>query len=238
MKRKIIGISIAVVIIGVIAAALFMLYPFVLDLKDTEKLLSEADWVITVAGSTSSSDAQVKEALERTVASEKFAHVEKAVKQYAKELYDTMTGIEKIVSDKTLNNVLDAENLKNDGNTFTKSKPLVENAKAELEALREKYKKLQTETYALSFAESAGIEEKYIPLYKSATYEIITTKTELMAGNIEIMDGTAAFLDVATQVLDLLSTNSKKWYMDGETIVFYDSELQQAYHKLIDMLEE
>ena len=235
-KRK----STIFIIIGIvilIALLLALGYPFVKDISDRKVLIKEAEWAITIAGSTSSSDSQVKETFDRTISDKKYHAVEKAIKVYAKELFDTLRNIEDIVSDDSLNGAIGHENIKKDGKQFIETKKALDDAKLKLESLKENYKKLATESYALSFAKSQGLDDKLIPLFINGTYNIISTKAELMEGNLEIVNDTLEFYSICKQILEHLSINYDKWYLNGDTLIFYDIDVQNTYVKLKDMLK-
>lgn len=237
MKKRRVALYIIPAIIVIIVVLMVSVYPFIKDISNRKTLIAEAEYVMAFAGSTASSEQQVAEMIDRRVTDEKYHDVEKAVKAYARKLNDTLKDIEKIVSDDTLNNVIGPENLREDGKEFVNTKKLLKQASDDLEALKDTYKKLATETYAISFAKNEGVKESDTALFVQATYGIISTKTELMEGNLEIVNDTLEYLSVCNQIIEHLSINSDKWYIAGTTITFYDANTQETYVKLKDMLK-
>ena len=203
MKKKRVAI---IAIPAVIAAALIIWavsYFFIIDTVNKSHLEAEIKTTLNLANSTSTTDEQMTTVLERSTAAKKYIEVEKSAKAYAKEIHTVITALNAIVSDKKIASAVTPQNLIEDGKQFVNTTKLLQSAKDDLASLKEKYKRLMTETVALEFAKE--LDPKLIPLYTKLTFNEMQTKTELFENNISIIEEKEKYVDTCAQIIEHLT---------------------------------
>lgn len=229
MKKKVLIIIaiIVAIVIGVVA------YFVVSDINQEEKLRTEISEIDTLIEDLNN-DA-IKQKLDTIVTKGDYAIVEKAYKQYLKDICNNAEKIASILEDDNITKLLTAENYKIDGPEFKITKQYITETMQILEECKNKYYDLLTEETAMSYINDKGLDSYYTDFYKQE----FLTELEQERNDTTIqnsIDDLISMLQNAKKIIDFLIQNKGAWEIDGETIVFDSDSLIDEYGKLTDQL--
>lgn len=205
------------------------------DLIQENKLNEELEYISELTNAEKIDVEEIYKVLNRTITKGDYKEVEKSFKNYLKDNFDNTLKIAEILNDENLVNILTAENYKNDGKDFLKSKQYIEDTKNKLTEYKNTYLEFFTEEKAMSYIEDKNLDEYYIELYKEEYVGDIEHEngTEEVEKSLnEILD----MLNIYEEVINMLSSNKDKWKIVGENIVFDNSELSNKYDELINKI--
>lgn len=205
------------------------------DLIQENKLNEELEYISELTNAEKIDVEEIYDVLNRTITKGDYKEVEKSFKNYLKDNFDNTLKIAEILNDENLVNILTAENYKNDGQDFLKSKQYIEDTKNKLTEYKNTYLEFFTEEKAMSYIEDKNLDEYYIELYKEEYVGDIEHEngTEEVEKSLnEILD----MLNIYEEVINMLSNNQNAWEIVGENIVFDDTELSNKYDELINKL--
>lgn len=205
------------------------------DLIQENKLNEELVYISELTNAKEIDIEEIYDVLNRTITKGDYKEVEKSFKNYLKDNFDNTLKIAEILNDENLVNILTAENYKNDGKDFLKSKQYIEDTKNKLTEYKNTYLEFFTEEKAMSYIEDKKLDEYYIELYKEEYVGDIEREngTEEVEKSLnEILD----MLNIYEEVINMLSNNQNAWEIVGENIVFDDTELSNKYDELINKL--
>lgn len=169
---------------------------------------------------------------------EDYAVVEKAIKEYLDDYAVTLQNVMKIIEDKTIINMLTADNYQKDGPDFKASKEFLTNTKKTLnEGLTKLSNMTSTETIMKNI-EDRKLDKYYNDLYKElmlngiAEKDFETAKQYLQTAGNQMNN----LLNVEEQVIDLLIANKGKWKIENGKIVFQETATLNKYNELCNKL--
>ncbi|MCI9084211.1 MAG: hypothetical protein HFH46_01170 [Bacilli bacterium] len=169
---------------------------------------------------------------------EDYAVVEKAIKEYLDDYAVTLQNVMKIIEDKTIINMLTADNYQKDGPDFKTSKEFLTNTKKTLsEGLTKLSNMTSTETIMKNI-EDRKLDKYYNDLYKElmlngiAEKDFETAKQYLQTAGNQMNN----LLNVEEQVIDLLIANKGKWKIENGKIVFQETATLNKYNELCNKL--
>ncbi|MCI9585464.1 MAG: hypothetical protein HFH45_02360 [Bacilli bacterium] len=169
---------------------------------------------------------------------EDYAVVEKAIKEYLDDYAVTLQNVMKIIEDKTIINMLTADNYQKDGPDFKTSKEFLTNTKKTLsEGLTKLSNMTSTET-VMKNIEDKKLDKYYNDLYKElmlngiAEKDFETAKQYLQTAGNQMNN----LLNVEEQVIDLLIANKGKWKIENGKIVFQETATLNKYNELCNKL--
>lgn len=169
---------------------------------------------------------------------EDYAVVEKAIKEYLDDYAVTLQNVMKIIEDKTIINMLTADNYQKDGPDFKTSKEFLTNTKKTLsEGLTKLSNMTSTETIMKNI-EDKKLDKYYNDLYKElmlngiAEKDFETAKQYLQTAGNQMNN----LLNVEEQVIDLLIANKGKWKIENGKIVFQETATLNKYNELCNKL--
>lgn len=220
------------VIIGVIALILIIValfgYLLYTDLKQEDILREEI--------STLTDKDITKDRYDGTIKTRRdYAVVEKAIKNYLDEYAVTCQSVLKIMDDDTLINMLSAENYKNDGPDFTKSKKYLSDTKTKLNKDLDRLTTMTSSKEIMKNIEDKNVDKYYVDLYKElmlngiAEKDFESAKSYLESASKRVNN----LLDTEEQVIDLLIANKGKWSIQNDKIVFNAVDVLNQYNELI-----
>ena len=194
------------------------------DLKEEEKLLAEMDAVYELMNTHNTSELNKK--LDKIITTGDYAVVEKAAKNYTKDLYNTIINISDILDDDRIMTLTTYENYANDGPNFIESKAYIIETKEKLENYKNIYQKLYTEEKANSYLEK-NLDSYYLDFY----HQIIGEEDNKEV--IDNIDEIVIILNNSLTVLNFLVDNQDFWTLENEMISFDNEQLSNQYNELI-----
>lgn len=168
-----------------------------------------------------------------------YAIVEKAIKEYLDDYAVTLQNVMKIIEDKTIINMLTADNYQKDGPDFKTSKEfLTTNKKTLSEGLTKLSNMTSTETI-MNKIEDKKLDKYYNDLYKELMLNGIAEKDFKTAQQYLKTAGDQMnnLLTVEEQVIDLLIANKGKWNIENGKIVFQETATLNKYNELCSKLQ-
>ncbi len=164
-----------------------------------------------------------------------YAVVEKAIKDYLDEYAVTCQSVLKIMDDKTLINMLSAENYKNDGPDFNTSKKYLSDTKTKLNEELDRLTTMTSSEEIMKNIEEKHLDKYYNDLYKELMLNGIAEKDfENAKGYLETAsERVNNLLNTEEEVINLLVANKGKWKIQNDKIVFDEVNTLNAYNELI-----
>ena len=227
MKSKI-GIIVAIVlliIIGVIG------YFASSDLTQSIKLRKEVSIISQSDITKDEIDMEIK-------TKGNYAAVEKTIKEYMNTYSITCKEVLNIMQDKQVAEILSAENYKNDGPDFVKSKEYIETTRINFNEKINKLIDMTSEETMKAAIEDKGLDENFKELYielmlgEELKGDLQEAKDSLTESSVTINN----ILDVQEKVINMLIQNKGKWEVEDEQIVFSSQALVNQYNEYINSL--
>lgn len=231
MNKKIwIIIAVAVaVIVGIIA------YFVVSDINQEEKLRNEISEIDGMINFENMNINEVNNRLSKTITTGDYAVVEKAYKQYLKDVLDNELKIEKILNDEKIEESLSAENYKQDGPEFKETKKYLSETIQSLKEYKEEYYNLLTEEKAMSYISNKDLDNYYKDFYKQEFLQGLSEEKNDKTIEDSIND-IIALLQNSEEVIELLRNNPTAWKVEDENIEFNSADLTNKYNELLDKI--
>lgn len=231
------GVKIAI-IAGVIIVVIALVggYFFMNDVAQKAKILGEFAKIEEITNSENFDMESLNETTNTIVTTGKYAKVEKAAKNYASDLFNTVNKIKILVEDEKMTKLLTAENYQNDGPEFVETKKYLSETKQQLEENRQEMLSYLEESKINSYIEAETTDASCVDMYKELVTQDIeisdTEKKELESA----MDKLVKMLDIAEEVIDFLIANNGKWQVQGEQILFNSNSLVITYNGFLTKL--
>ena len=169
-----------------------------------------------------------------------YGYIEEAIKNYYKQLSNSIKIINNYLTDEDLIQILSATNLKNDGPNFNSThKVLTETRKKTNDAMTTIINLCNEETIK-KLINKDKIDNYYYELYLNLMYtkddlkELITTKNEMQT----ISDNLNVFLDKVEAMIKVLEANSDYWFIEDNQLYFEKTSLVTEYNNLYNDLNE
>lgn len=158
----------------------------------------------------------------------KYAKVEKALKDYLKEYLDNANELNNLYKDALLKDSLTAENLKNDGPEFTKTKENIQKVKDTEQKVKTKLEEMVSEEYINSKADELKLGKHYTDIYKNT----LNLKDDVSSLNnlIEKYDACVTSIE---NVLTFLTENKDSWEIQNNKVMFNKLNLLTNYNSLV-----
>ena len=121
-------IAIAIIVILLILAACIAFF-VIKDLNQEKTLISELDSLYNLIESDNIDYTEVNKKLDQRVTSGDYEVLESSIKTYISDIMKSIEELEKVCTNEDAYTVLSAENIKNDGPDFTKSKQVLSDTK-------------------------------------------------------------------------------------------------------------
>lgn len=236
-KKKFAFVLIPLVLI-MLAGAITLTIFFAIDYRNRENFMDEATQVMKISCSASTTETLINSAVGRQVSDGRYVAAEKAAKAYAKDLWSVINQLNEVVSDKAVNTVLHIDNLLNDGKEFVESIKILTEAKTKLNTLKNEYDYLTSEDCAREYAEEGKLTKKQTDEFLKCTYDIVSSKSELYVGNMEVIKSTEQFIDNSLDALAVLIQNPSKWQVFDSGLHFFDEEVAQKYGEIVKLINE
>ncbi len=174
---------------------------------------------------------------DRTVLDGTFGAVERATKNYIRDVYKELEGLETILSSLEFQGLLSAEAILEDGPLFTNSQAYVEQTREELQQTKDKLLSLLEQDKIMEYFDdvqgflSGIIQEE---LEKSITDDFQNTKED-----VEVFINTLDdYLVLVSNTMTFLTNHQDSWEFDGEYITFATDELYNTYEAFITRMND
>lgn len=220
------------VIIGFTACVLVILalfgYFLYTDLKQEDILREEISTLVNKDITKDRYDSNIKTRGD-------YAVVEKEIKSYLDEYAVTCQSVLKIMDDKTLINMLSADNYQKDGPDFNSSKKYLSDTKSKLNKDLGRLTTMTSSKEIMKNIEAKKLDKYYVDLYRElmlngiAEKDFENAKSYLESASARVNN----LLNVEEQVINLLVANKGKWKIQNDKIVFDEVNTLNQYNELI-----
>ena len=232
MKKAIIGVVIAIVLVAVVGIGVLV----VNDFRQEDILRQEMLEFENLTRAENIDLDQIDQKIREIKTTGDYGVLEKAMKDYLADVVNASVSIANVLNDERIINALTPENYVEDGPDFVQTKQFLEEAKGEIEQYKEEVLTLLTNEGAMTYIEDKNLDQYYIDLYKEIA---LSEDTAIEENNAELensLDEVMRILDAETQIINFLSENKDGWEMQGENIVFSSEELQNQYNEYISQI--
>lgn len=233
MKKAIIGVIIAIVLVAIVGIGVLV----VNDFKQEDILRQEMLEFENLTRVENIDLDQIDQRIRELKTTGDYGVLEKAMKDYLADVVNATVSIADVLNDERIINALTPENYVEDGPDFVQTKQFLEEAKGKIEQYKTEVLTLLTNEGAMSYIENKNLDQYYIDLYKEIA---LSEDTAIEENSTEIetsLDEVTRILDIETQVINLLSENKSGWEVQGENIVFNSEELQNQYDQLVSQMQ-
>ncbi len=228
-----IGIILTLSSIFVIAAIFFgsvIFYSVNQELK-IENDLSEIDYLVNY----DMFDPRINDLLNNYVTSGNYLVVEKATKEYLKDILYYARRIDELNDNEEFIMVLSMENFYSDMPEFNDSLRIIADVSLEITDIQENFVNLLQEDVVLSYLDD-NIFSYYKDYYKELIFD--TDSIEDDALTIESnLDFVLSVLDLYEEFYTFLSDSKDDWIVDGEYIYFSNTDLEEEYLDILYRIE-
>ena len=232
MKKAIIGVIIAIVLVAVVGIGVLV----VNDFRQEDILRQEMLEFENLTRAENIDLDQIDQRIRELKTTGDYGVLEKAMKDYLADVVNASVSIANVLNDERIVNALTPENYVEDGPDFVQTKQFLEEAKGKIEQYKEEVLTLLTNEGAMSYIQDKNLDQYYIDLYKEIA---LSEDTAIEENNAELensLDEAMRILDAETQIINFLSENKDGWEMQGENIVFSSEELQNQYNEYISQI--
>ena len=151
-----------IVLLGLLVVAGGLIYFVTTDFEEEIQLLEEMEEVYALMDEHNTDELNQK--LDTIISTGDYAVVEKAAKNYTRDLYNVVTNISNELANDRIMSLTTYENFQNDGPEFTESKAYIIETKEKLENYKTTYQELYTEEKADAYLET-NLDSYYIDFY-------------------------------------------------------------------------
>lgn len=204
------------------------------DLLMEKKLEKEMDSVYDLINKDKVDTKEVNKKLDRTVTTGEYKKIEKALKNYLKDVITTTNSLTSLLNDEKMTAVLSIENIKKDQKEFKESLAYLKETKDSLSSSFNQLNSLLEKDTMLSYFKKEKIDESYKEDYKELVQE---EKEELKAMQKELktaLEQINTLLDAEEKILILLKENPNDWKITNGQIEFYEQKLLDKYNSYYD----
>ncbi len=232
MKKAIIGVIIAIVLVIVVGIGILV----VKDFRQEDILRQEMLEFENLTRAENIDLDQIDQKIREIKTTGDYGVLEKAMKDYLADVVNASVSIADVLNDERIVNTLTPQNYTDDGPDFVQTKQFLEEAKGKIQQYKTEVLKLLTNEGAMSYIENKNLDQYYIDLYKEIA---LSEDTALEADTADLetsLNEVTKILDIETQVINFLSENKNGWEIQGENIVFNSEALQNQYNEYINQL--
>lgn len=228
-----IGIILTLSSIFVIAAIFFgsvIFYSVNQELK-IENYLSEIDYLVNY----DMFDPRIDDLLNNYVSSGDYLVVEKATKEYLKDILYYARRIDELNDNEEFIMVLSMENFYSDMPEFNDSLRIIADVSLEITDIQENFVNLLQEDVVLSYLND-NIFSYYKDYYKELIFDADSIEDDALTIESNL-DFVLSVLDLYEEFYTFLSDNKDDWIVDGEYIYFSNTDLEEEYLDILYRIE-
>ena len=228
-----IGIILTLSSIFVIAAIFFgsvIFYSVNQELK-IENNLSEIDYLVNY----DMFDPRIDDLLNNYVSSGDYLVVEKATKEYLKDILYYARRIDELNDNEEFIMVLSMENFYSDMPEFNDSLRIIADVSLEITDIQENFVNLLQEDVVLSYLDD-NIFSYYKDYYKELIFDADSIEDDALTIESNL-DFVLSVLDLYEEFYTFLKDNKDNWVIDGEYIYFSNTDLEEEYLDILYRIE-
>ena len=228
-----IGIILTLSSIFVIAAIFFgsvIFYSVNQELK-IENNLSEIDYLVNY----DMFDPRIDDLLNNYVSSGNYLVVEKATKEYLKDIIYYARRIDELNDNEEFIMVLSMENFYSDMPEFNDSLRIIADVSLEITDIQENFVNLLQEDVVLSYLDD-NIFSYYKDYFKDLIFDADSIEDDALTVESNL-DFVLSVLDLYEEFYTFLSDNKDDWIVDGEYIYFSNTDLEEEYLDILYRIE-
>lgn len=228
-----IGIILTLSSIFVIAAIFFgsvIFYSVNQELK-IENNLSEIDYLVNY----DMFDPRIDDLLNNYVSSGDYLVVEKATKEYLKDILYYARRIDELNDNEEFIMVLSMENFYSDMPEFNDSLRIISDVSLEITDIQDNFVNLLQEDVVLSYLDD-NIFSYYKDYYKELIFDADSIEDDALTIESNL-DFVLSVLDLYEEFYTFLSDNKDDWIVDGEYIYFSNTDLEEEYLDILYRIE-
>ena len=228
-----IGIILTLSSIFVIAAIFFgsvIFYSVNQELK-IENNLSEIDYLVNY----DMFDPRIDDLLNNYVSSGDYLVVEKATKEYLKDILYYARRIDELNDNEEFIMVLSMENFYGDMPEFNDSLRIISDVSLEITDIQDNFVNLLQEDVVLSYLDD-NIFSYYKDYYKELIFDADSIEDDALTIESNL-DFVLSVLDLYEEFYTFLSDNKDDWIVDGEYIYFSNPDLEEEYLDILYRIE-
>lgn len=229
MKKKsfIIGLIVSII-------ALLIIIPIAVfttkDLIEEKKLNDEVNDIIKLINETPINIDSLNKKYNNYVSKGNYLKVEKASKNYLKDVSTTFKETDDILDDKKITTLLSIENYRNDGKDFNNTLSYLSELKTKVKIVKSKLKDLSNNEKIMSYIKIYNLDSYYNKLYKN----LVTDKS--LDFNKSMDDYDKLVSDVENLIV-FLKDNKSDWEIQDDKIAFKTNELIDKYNDLLNKID-
>ncbi len=232
-KGLIIGIVAGIIILAIVLGGGYLFFN---DSMQKAKIVEEFQKIEAITNKQNFEKEELEEITNRTVASGKYASVERAGKNYAKDIFGTAYELKALLSDEKMAQMLTASNYQEDGPEFIESKKYLSETKQKLEEGKTQMLSYLEEGKINSYIETETSDAYCTELYRQLLSEDINMSESEKKELETSINKVVSMLDIETEVLDFLIENNGKWRVEGEQVLFDSNSLVIKYNGFLTKL--
>lgn len=233
MKKSKVGTWLFVIIVWLILAGMVSFGGFILINVNYQVTLEDEIWTIENEMSDEYVDEYfLNERFNTIVSDGNYKDVEKAIKTYLKEYYNTYKSIRTISENDKITSILSYENMLMDGPNFETSIPYAEKVINKLNELKETEEKLYNRDYYMNFYE--GKDSFYKEYYEEQIKDYLDNQKSIK----EDMEEVIKIIALEKEILVFLKDNQNSWSLQNKNIYFTDQNVEREYYLLINKFSE
>ena len=228
-----IGIILTLSSIFVIAAIFFgsvIFYSVNQELK-IENNLSEIDYLVNY----DMFDPRIDDLLNNYVSSGDYLVVEKATKEYLKDILYYARRIDELNDNEEFIMVLSMENFYSDMPEFNDSLRIIADVSLEITDIQDNFVNLLQEDVVLSYLDD-NIFSYYKDYYKELIFDADSIEDDALTIESNL-DFVLSVLDLYEEFYTFLKDNKDNWVIDGEYIYFSNTDLEEEYLDILYRIE-
>ncbi len=179
---------------------------------------------------------EIDKKLNNYVTTDDYLTVEKAMKDYWKEIVKNCRRLEEIYNNQDLYLVLSFDNFYSDSPNFMFSQNIIDTSITQLQDVKNNLAYLFDKNTILSFIDEYELDKFYIDYYKDLMIDedtIVDSRKEIENS----IDYTINALKIYQELFKLLQDNQNSWYLYGDYIYFDDDNVLNKYNELLDLIE-
>ena len=232
MKKKIfIAAGIILALFGVFAT--LVVIQVIRDFQQEDLLRKEITEISSCLSPGSTDNSELSAMLDRTVTTDDYRKVEKAIKNYLSDTLDCYSTIDQALASPTVTNALTADTYRTDGPYFLQTLSSLSGLETSLSEALDTLSLMQTDDSVLSYIEEyEGLDSYYTDFYLEIIRDNMPSGSDIdsLSRDItEILDMIAAEQDV----LEFLSSHPGEWSVYGNELYFASDALIEEYKNLV-----
>ncbi len=229
-----IGIILTLSSIFVLAAIFFgcVIFYIVKEELKIENNLSEIDYLVNY----DINDSRIDDLLNNYVSSGDYLVVERACKEYLKDILYYARKIDELNYNEEFIMVLSMENFYSDMKEFNNSLRIIEDVYKEINDIKEKFVNLLQEDVVLSYINDKNLMSYYKEYFKELIFDADSIEDDALTIESNL-DFILNVLDLYEEFYTFLSDNKDDWIVDGEYIYFSNTDLEEEYLDILYRIE-